>query len=210
MTPVSHGQGRPSASAVAKREDHELELLDETIHHLPKRCREVLVLRMRHGLTLTQIARELGRSEETVVSQACAGVRRGMESFADEAAAAPGDVTDEIRNAAAEWVVEEDRGLSPPERAELETWLAAARGHRAAWEEARAAWRHLERCTELSERNVMTGEDLTPLPAESATPARPADEGEGGPTIGVWSNWMAVAAAGLLVLMGAGYVTYLL
>jgi RNA polymerase sigma-70 factor (ECF subfamily) len=51
-------------------------LLASAIDTLPKRCREVLILRRIHGLTQKQIARRLGISENTVEKHAAKGVRQ--------------------------------------------------------------------------------------------------------------------------------------
>ncbi len=54
----------------------ELELLTQAIQSLPDRCRQVLTLRKIYGMSLRDIARELGIAEHTVEAQIGIGVRR--------------------------------------------------------------------------------------------------------------------------------------
>ena len=54
----------------------EIELLVESIHALPPRCREVLTLRKLHGLSYREIAARLGISEHTVNAQLAIGIVR--------------------------------------------------------------------------------------------------------------------------------------
>lgn len=54
----------------------EIELLVESIHALPPRCREVLTLRKLHGLSYREIATRLGISEHTVNAQLAIGIVR--------------------------------------------------------------------------------------------------------------------------------------
>ncbi len=62
--------------AAASRQ--EFEFLMEAIDSLPGRCREVLVLRKLHGLSVAETARQLGISEATVHVQ----MRRGLQRVA--------------------------------------------------------------------------------------------------------------------------------
>jgi len=65
----------PDAAEVACTRQ-EIELLLEAIETLPRRCREILVLRKLQGLPQKEIAARLGLSEETVQVQARRGLRR--------------------------------------------------------------------------------------------------------------------------------------
>ncbi len=65
-----------SPSAYEELSAHqELELLRHAIASLPRRCREVLVLRKLYGLSQKDIASRLGISENTVEKHAANGVR---------------------------------------------------------------------------------------------------------------------------------------
>jgi RNA polymerase sigma factor (sigma-70 family) len=54
----------------------EMELLAEAIDALPRRCREIIILRKLEGLSHREIARRLGLSTETVQVQIGRGMRR--------------------------------------------------------------------------------------------------------------------------------------
>lgn len=54
----------------------ELELISEAIATLPGRCREVLMLRLMHGLEYGDIALQLGISESTVRVQITRGMKK--------------------------------------------------------------------------------------------------------------------------------------
>lgn len=66
-----------AAEATCKQQ--ELELLSAAIRTLPERCRQVLTLRQRHGLSHKEIAAELRISEHTVKAQLAKGMRRCAE-----------------------------------------------------------------------------------------------------------------------------------
>ena len=66
-----------AAEATCKQQ--ELELLSAAIRTLPDRCRQVLTLRQRHGLSHKEIAAELRISEHTVKAQLAKGMRRCAE-----------------------------------------------------------------------------------------------------------------------------------
>jgi RNA polymerase sigma factor (sigma-70 family) len=65
-------EGSDAAALTASRQ--ELELLFEAIDRLPRRCREVVILRKLKGLSPGETARHLGISEDTVHVQ----TRRGL------------------------------------------------------------------------------------------------------------------------------------
>lgn len=65
--------------AVARSE--ELEFLTKAIQSLPERCRQIITLRKIYGMSLKDIARELGLSENTVVNQGTIGMRKLAEFF---------------------------------------------------------------------------------------------------------------------------------
>jgi len=56
---------------------------------------------------------------------------------------------DEVLQAAAEWALRNDRGLTATEQDEFSQWLAASPAHRAAWAEARWGWDELDRLAGL-------------------------------------------------------------
>lgn len=66
-----------AAEATCKQQ--ELELLAAAIRTLPDRCRQVLTLRQRYGLSHKEIAAELRISEHTVKAQLAKGMRRCAE-----------------------------------------------------------------------------------------------------------------------------------
>jgi transmembrane sensor len=57
----------------------------------------------------------------------------------------PGDLSDAVRHAAAEWKARMDAGLNPREQAELNTWLAAAPTHRGALARFDEVWQKFDR-----------------------------------------------------------------
>ena len=64
-----------------------------------------------------------------------------------------------IRDAAAEWIVRRDRGLSATEAIEFELWLAADPRHREVLQSADAAWGILERVPERTAERELAGTD---------------------------------------------------
>lgn len=72
---VSVSEDAPGVSETVSRKQ-EIELLMQAIQSLPERCRQVVTLRKIYGLSLKEIARELGISEHTVEAQIATGVRR--------------------------------------------------------------------------------------------------------------------------------------
>jgi len=76
--------GRPDAADAASHEE-ELRLLVEIIQGLPRRCREVLVLRKFLGLSQKVIAARLGITENTVAAQVSSGMRRCIAHFRERA-----------------------------------------------------------------------------------------------------------------------------
>ena len=71
--PVADGQ--PDAAAITSVAE-ETAILLEAIESLPPRCREVLVLRKLGGLSIREIAHQLGISEGTVELHGAKGMRR--------------------------------------------------------------------------------------------------------------------------------------
>lgn len=61
----------------------------------------------------------------------------------------PVDETDPVAQAAAEWALRHDRGLTAVEQDEFSHWLAANPRHRAAWAEHRWGWDELDRLAGL-------------------------------------------------------------
>jgi RNA polymerase sigma factor (sigma-70 family) len=59
------------------------------IGRLPKRCRDIFVLRRLNGLSQREIAHRLGISENVVEKEVAKGLRRVLEAVAIERAAAP-------------------------------------------------------------------------------------------------------------------------
>ncbi len=78
LTVLNVADSRPDAAASAS-DTEEIRLLLEAIESLPPRCREVLVLQKLHGLSLREIAQQLGISEGTVQLHGAKGVRRCAE-----------------------------------------------------------------------------------------------------------------------------------
>jgi len=66
---------RPDAAEAASHEQ-EIAILHDAIDSLPKRCREILVMRRLHGLSHREIAQSLGISEHTVNAQLAIGLLR--------------------------------------------------------------------------------------------------------------------------------------
>ena len=66
-----------------------LDLLVEAIESLPKRCREVLILRKLYDMSSAEIARKLGISEGTVHVHGAKGVRRCEEFMRARGARSP-------------------------------------------------------------------------------------------------------------------------
>ena len=69
---------RPDAAEAASR-DQELAILAEAIATLPKRCREIFVLRRYHELSHREIARQLGIAANTVNAQLVIAMLRCRE-----------------------------------------------------------------------------------------------------------------------------------
>lgn len=63
-------------------QQQEFEILAEAVRALPDRCREVIMLRYRDGLSYKEIAAQLGISPETVKAQMAKGTRRCAEFLA--------------------------------------------------------------------------------------------------------------------------------
>lgn len=61
----------------------------------------------------------------------------------------PMEEADPIAQAAAEWALRHDRGLTAVEQDDFSRWLAADQRHRAAWAEARWSWDELDRLAGL-------------------------------------------------------------
>ena len=78
LTELRVADGRPDAGESVSAIE-EVRLLLEAIEALPPRCREVLILQKLHGLSLKEIALQLGISEGTVQVQGAKGVRRCAE-----------------------------------------------------------------------------------------------------------------------------------
>ncbi len=57
-------------------QQEELNILNEAIQALPKKCRRVFTLRKVYGMSLKQIAEELGVSVKTVETQISIGIRK--------------------------------------------------------------------------------------------------------------------------------------
>ena len=69
---------KPNAADAAATQD-ELNLLLDAIESLPRRCREVVILRQLRGFTSAEIAAELGIAEGTVHIHGAKGARRCEE-----------------------------------------------------------------------------------------------------------------------------------
>ena len=63
--------------------------LAEALHALPERCREVVLLRYRQGLSYKEIAVQLGISPETVKVHLAKGLRRCTDYFAERGLTGP-------------------------------------------------------------------------------------------------------------------------
>ncbi len=57
----------------------EVDLLVRAVNSLPRRCREVMTLRMIYGYSRKEIANELGISENTVKAQLAKGMRKSAD-----------------------------------------------------------------------------------------------------------------------------------
>jgi RNA polymerase sigma factor (sigma-70 family) len=82
---------RNAAELVSLRQ--ELELLAEAIDALPRRCREIVILRKLEGLSHREIAERLGLSPETVQVQVGRGMRR-CSAFLRSRGVGPGSDTE--------------------------------------------------------------------------------------------------------------------
>jgi RNA polymerase sigma factor (sigma-70 family) len=71
---LEEGGGTPEIIA----RNQELELLTEAIQSLPDRCRQIFTLRKVYGLSQSEIAQQLGVSENTVSAQLTIGVKKCM------------------------------------------------------------------------------------------------------------------------------------
>jgi len=74
-------EGPDAATSLDKQQ--ELEFLADAVRVLPARCRQVLTLRLLHGLSRKQIAEELKISEHTVKAQLAKGINRCTDYFAE-------------------------------------------------------------------------------------------------------------------------------
>jgi transmembrane sensor len=104
----------------------------------------------------------------------------------------------EARREASEWVVRMDRGLTPEERAALQTWAAVARNRRVLREMA-TLWNDMSVLTSLA----------TMFPLEEARPATAAPRRSPGTSTGRPLRRVAVAVAASVVLVTLGGVYWL-
>jgi len=70
----------PNAAEILSQ-NQEIELLREALQELPRRCRQVLTLRMTYGLSYREIALQLGIAEHTVNNQMSLGLERCRRFF---------------------------------------------------------------------------------------------------------------------------------
>jgi RNA polymerase sigma factor (sigma-70 family) len=94
MQPVTDSVGQSVVIEDAGAHDlidrsREHEVLAEALHALPERCREVVLLRYRQGLSYKEIAVQLGISPETVKVHLAKGLRRCTDYFADRGLTGP-------------------------------------------------------------------------------------------------------------------------
>jgi transmembrane sensor len=85
------------------------------------------------------------------------------------------------RDLARQWVVRQDRGLSPAEQAELDRWRQADPRHEIAWHDSQAVWGLLD---------AAAGQRAAPAPSR---PSR------------TWPSWLA-AGVGLAAALAVAYV----
>lgn len=70
--------GHPDVAETVSRQE-KIRLLADAIHTLPRRCREIFVLRRLQGVPQKEVAAQLGLSERTVEVQVQNGLRRCEE-----------------------------------------------------------------------------------------------------------------------------------
>jgi RNA polymerase sigma-70 factor (ECF subfamily) len=70
------GDNEATPEIIARNQ--ELELLTQAIQSLPDRCRQIFTLRKVYGLSQSEIAAQLGLSENTVSAQLTIGVKKCM------------------------------------------------------------------------------------------------------------------------------------
>ena len=74
LSVLEEGSGIPETVA----HNQELELLTAAIQSLPDRCRQIFTLRKVYGISQSEIAQQLGLSENTVSAQLTLGVKKCM------------------------------------------------------------------------------------------------------------------------------------
>lgn len=73
--------GKAAVAEIVSLRD-EINLLAQAVESLPKRCRQVMTLRMVYGYRNKEIAKDLGISPHTVKAQLAKGMRRTAEYLA--------------------------------------------------------------------------------------------------------------------------------
>jgi transmembrane sensor len=77
----------------------------------------------------------------------------------------------ELDEAASDWIIAHDRGLTPERKRDFENWLNADPSHRAVWAEAQSAWKRLDRMPELVPTVVAEPQRRQAWPAWAAAAA---------------------------------------
>ena len=131
--------------------NQELELLTQAIQSLPDRCRRIFTLRKVYGLSQADIAQRLGISENTVSASAhdqrqeMHGVHAPLPTRTGGTLNMnPSELDPKVELAAAEWLVQQDRGLSAAQQDSFLQWIAASPAHREAFERHRRMWRDFD------------------------------------------------------------------